>query len=633
MMSSDLSTLSLRKREEKEDMADGTLLDSGQQRGRSECHHHILLWHQRPHPILDLLIHFQPHIQRLPLPLYLLIPPSLCWSPPTHCSRTPTLLNLYTWLGTTHKVPWIPVHLYADDTQIYLSGPDVTALLSRIPECLSAISSFFSSRFLKLNVDKSERIIFPPSHRSSLPDLSIAINDIMLSPVPEVRCLGVIVDSAMSFKPHIHALSTSCRLQLKNLRFPQPFQNRERFEKLKAELLECNAKLQSAKCQQYREIEPLQKFVEITREDNRKLAQTLNLTLQRNSTLQNLVNELQKELQNKELQEKQLILNQAKAAEDYSLKEKLLGEQLVSLQNKHRVESKEAKKAVRKELTELKKALDSVTAKSTELSRTNRELRNRESMLEKETLHQKDLIHNLKIQLKSHIESQGVRKQSERIQDLEAELKRMKNMKESYEKNNNEQCKRIQEFMTEVDHMRKEINAAASQDAKEPNVQSQLEEEVTYRQKLEQRCKELESRVQKLQQVKSDTEISLRAANEGSEQYCTICGNKHTSVCDMLKVCANWWRMRAEASRDTETECARETAPPTNQSCVRRTIQEALEKIALDYDFEAFLTIFEKTRTGHMRNPREETNPTKNINSRQGLKPRAGLNNKPRQGD
>ncbi|XP_069583067.1 coiled-coil domain-containing protein 150 isoform X3 [Ranitomeya imitator] len=296
------------------------------------------------------------------------------------------------------------------------------------------------------------------------------------------------------------------------------FQNRERFEKLKAELLECNAKLQSAKCQQYREIEPLQKFVEITREDNRKLAQTLNLTLQRNSTLQNLVNELQKELQNKELQEKQLILNQAKAAEDYSLKEKLLGEQLVSLQNKHRVESKEAKKAVRKELTELKKALDSVTAKSTELSRTNRELRNRESMLEKETLHQKDLIHNLKIQLKSHIESQGVRKQSERIQDLEAELKRMKNMKESYEKNNNEQCKRIQEFMTEVDHMRKEINAAASQDAKEPNVQSQLEEEVTYRQKLEQRCKELESRVQKLQQVKSDTEISLRAANEGSEQ-------------------------------------------------------------------------------------------------------------------
>ncbi|XP_073531423.1 coiled-coil domain-containing protein 150 isoform X2 [Phyllobates terribilis] len=193
-------------------------------------------------------------------------------------------------------------------------------------------------------------------------------------------------------------------------------QNRKRVEKLKAELLECNAKLQTAECQQYREIEPLQKFVEAAREDNRKLVQTLNLTLQRNSTLQNHVNELQKELQNKELQEKQLILNLTKAEEDYSIREKLLGEQLVSLKNKHQVESKEAKKTARKELTELKKALDSVTAKSTELSRTNRELRNRESMLEKETLHQKDLIHNLKIQLKSHIESKGVRKQNERIQ-------------------------------------------------------------------------------------------------------------------------------------------------------------------------------------------------------------------------
>ncbi|CAJ0945988.1 unnamed protein product [Ranitomeya imitator] len=91
------------------------------------------------------------------------------------------------------------------------------------------------------------------------------------------------------------------------------FQNRERFEKLKAELLECNAKATVCKVpaiQRGAQIEPLQKFVEITREDNRKLAQTLNLTLQRNSTLQNLVNELQKELQNKELQEKQLILNQ-----------------------------------------------------------------------------------------------------------------------------------------------------------------------------------------------------------------------------------------------------------------------------------------------------------------------------------
>ncbi|CAJ0952632.1 unnamed protein product, partial [Ranitomeya imitator] len=49
----------------------------------------------------------------------------------------------------------------------------------------------------------------------------------MLSPIPEVRCLGVIFDSPLSFKPHIQALSTSCRLQLKNISRIRPFLNRQ----------------------------------------------------------------------------------------------------------------------------------------------------------------------------------------------------------------------------------------------------------------------------------------------------------------------------------------------------------------------------------------------------------------------
>ncbi|XP_040205692.1 coiled-coil domain-containing protein 150-like [Rana temporaria] len=264
--------------------------------------------------------------------------------------------------------------------------------------------------------------------------------------------------------------------------------SQKQIQRLEGELSDLKRRLRTAESQHHGKIEPLQRSIEIAWEDNRKLSHALDQAVQRNALLQHCVEELEERLQNREAQEKQLLLMKTQAEEEVRMKDQLLEERVTSLSKQHQLESKEAKKIARKEAAELKKALDNATAKSAELSRTNRELRARESMLQKEILQQKESICGLKTQLRCYMERKGTRKEAERIHELEARLKTMQKVQEDYERNNNEQCKRIQEFMPEVEKLRNEIAAAASCRAQEDTFQSPREKNVKSRMKLEERC-------------------------------------------------------------------------------------------------------------------------------------------------
>ena len=101
--------------------------------------------------------------------------------------------------------PNLEVITFADDASIFISNPSMTALESQMNKELSNIHTWFECNMLKLNLQKTGFQLFSKSKNFTEPRLNI--NDTPIAKLEEVKFLGLLVDSSLSFKPHIHKLS------------------------------------------------------------------------------------------------------------------------------------------------------------------------------------------------------------------------------------------------------------------------------------------------------------------------------------------------------------------------------------------------------------------------------------------
>ena len=127
----------------------------------------------------------------------------------------PLLFTLYTTpLSSLVSGHAIPHHLYADDSQLYVSfsSGNSAAELNGLQSCLASVQSWMSTNKLKLNPDKTEFLLIGNERQRSryLSMFPIELLGVETYPAKSARNLGVIFDKNFNFRSHISAICSSC---------------------------------------------------------------------------------------------------------------------------------------------------------------------------------------------------------------------------------------------------------------------------------------------------------------------------------------------------------------------------------------------------------------------------------------
>lgn len=135
----------------------------------------------------------------------------------------PLLYSLYTSpLGEIARKHSIPFHLYADDTQLYVSFTSncpnhLSSTKMAVELCVKGIVDWMLRSKLTLNQDKTELVVISSKYRPGLSLDYIRVGEEVIKSSKKARNLGVGFDQCLDFKEHVKITCKSAFFRIRSI--------------------------------------------------------------------------------------------------------------------------------------------------------------------------------------------------------------------------------------------------------------------------------------------------------------------------------------------------------------------------------------------------------------------------------